>query len=83
MRHFGRVRVLAALAAISVVFGACSSAGGSPAPGSAAPATAAPASAAPSAGTAAATCTGDGSKGAVKLMINQWVGAQANVAVVQ
>ena len=29
------------------------------------------------------TCTGSGDKGTVKLMINQWVGAQANVAVAQ
>ena len=28
---------------------------------------------------AAATCKGDGSKGEVKMMINQWVGAAANV----
>jgi glycine betaine/proline transport system substrate-binding protein len=32
---------------------------------------------------AAATCKGDGSKGSVKMMINQWVGAAANVAVAQ
>jgi glycine betaine/proline transport system substrate-binding protein len=32
---------------------------------------------------AAATCKGDGTKGDVKLMINQWVGAAANVAVAQ
>ncbi len=32
---------------------------------------------------AAATCKGDGSKGDVKMMINQWVGAAANVAVAQ
>jgi len=31
----------------------------------------------------AATCKGDGSKGTVKMMINQWVGAAANVAVAQ
>ena len=32
---------------------------------------------------AAATCKGDGSKGTVKMMINEWVGAAANVAVAQ
>ena len=32
---------------------------------------------------AAATCKGDGDKGTVKMMINQWVGAAANVAVAQ
>jgi glycine betaine/proline transport system substrate-binding protein len=32
---------------------------------------------------AAATCKGDGTKGSVKMMINQWVGAAANVAVAQ
>jgi glycine betaine/proline transport system substrate-binding protein len=36
-----------------------------------------------SATAAAATCKGDGSKGEVKMMINQWVGAAANVAVAQ
>ena len=34
-------------------------------------------------GVAAATCKGDGDKGTVKMMINQWVGAEANVAVAQ
>ena len=38
---------------------------------------AAPAAAAP------ATCTGAGDKGDVKMLINQWVGAEANVAVAQ
>ena len=32
---------------------------------------------------APATCKGAGDKGDVKLMINEWVGAQANVAVAQ
>jgi glycine betaine/proline transport system substrate-binding protein len=32
---------------------------------------------------AAATCTGDGGKGNVKMMVNEWVGAAANVAVAQ
>ncbi|MBA2720591.1 MAG: glycine/betaine ABC transporter substrate-binding protein [Chloroflexi bacterium] len=32
---------------------------------------------------AAATCEGAGDKGSVKMMVNQWVGAAANVAVAQ
>ena len=36
-----------------------------------------------SGGVAKATCQGNGDKGDVKMMINQWVGAEANVAVAQ
>ena len=88
----GIARLIAAFAIASLTLAACSSAATpSPAPPTAAPTTApatAPASAAatpaPTASAAAAaTCTGAGDKGTVKLMINQWVGAQANVAVVQ
>jgi glycine betaine/proline transport system substrate-binding protein len=73
-----------------IVVGCARSSGGTPAPATAAsapPAASAGASestgsTAPSAA-AAATCKGDGSKGDAKLMINQWVGAAANVAVAQ
>ena len=53
-------------------------------PASSAPSAAAsvPASVAPSAA-ATVTCKGAGDKGTVQLMINQWVGAAANVAVAQ
>jgi glycine betaine/proline transport system substrate-binding protein len=60
-----------------IVMGCAKSAGNS-----AAPATAATGSG-PVASESAATCKGDGSKGEVKMMINQWVGAAANVAVAQ
>ena len=43
----------------------------------------APAASAAPAQPVAATCTGSGDKGTVQLMINQWVGAEANVAVAQ
>jgi glycine betaine/proline transport system substrate-binding protein len=76
MHQTGRARLLAGAAVISLIVGACSSgAGSSPAPSAAASAGGATA--------AAAACKGDGTKGNVRLMINQWVGAQANVAVAQ
>lgn len=84
-----------ALSAVTmlVVVGCARGSGATEAPATAAPpaATQAPASAeapsgeAPSAeapsGPAAATCQGSGDKGTAQLMINQWVGAEANVAV--
>jgi glycine betaine/proline transport system substrate-binding protein len=89
-----RARWLVALALVAlVVVGCAKSSGATTAPASAgavasagAPAsagTSVSASAPASAGVAAATCKGDGSKGTVKMMINQWVGAAANVAVAQ
>jgi glycine betaine/proline transport system substrate-binding protein len=68
MNRSGLGRILAGAAVVTLLLAAC---GGGAAT-----------SAAPGGGTAA-TCTGSGDKGTVKLMINQWVGAQANVAVVQ
>jgi glycine betaine/proline transport system substrate-binding protein len=68
MQRTRSFRLLAGTALLGVILAACSGGGG----GSAAPS-----------GAAGATCTGAGDKGTVKLMINQWVGAQANVAVVQ
>jgi len=71
MNHKGMGRLLAGVVVIGLVLAACSSsAGGSTKP-------------AGSAATGGATCTGSGDKGAVKLMINTWVGAQANVAVIE
>jgi glycine betaine/proline transport system substrate-binding protein len=72
-----------------IVTGCAKSSGATPVPtvaASTAPASAAAGAStatAPSAAAAAATCKGDGSKGTVKMMINQWVGAAANVAVAQ
>jgi glycine betaine/proline transport system substrate-binding protein len=71
MQRKNLARLFAGFTVISLVLAACSSSTG----GSAAPAG--------SAAVAGATCTGSGDKGSVKLMINQWVGAQANVAVVE
>jgi len=81
-------RWFAGVAVVSlIVMGCAKSSGATPSPTTAAPSTGAVASgsAAPPASTApaAATCKGDGSKGVVKMMINQWVGAAANVAVAQ
>ena len=88
----GRWLVLS-MAAMLIAAGCAKSSGATPVPPAAtsAPAAsaAAPASADASATTAApaepvaATCTGSGDKGTVQMMINQWVGAAANVAVAQ
>jgi glycine betaine/proline transport system substrate-binding protein len=64
-------RWLAGVAVVAVVVTGCAKGSG---------ATTAPSA---SAGVAAATCKGDGTKGAVQMMINQWVGAAANIAVAQ
>ncbi len=86
-----RARWLVALAVVGlIVVGCAKSSGTTPTPAaSVAPPASVDAGASASAGapasqgTAAATCKGDGSKGTVKMMINQWVGAAANVAVAQ
>jgi glycine betaine/proline transport system substrate-binding protein len=88
-KRTGTARLVAGIAVLSLALAACSSGGSSPSTSAAAPSAAptsagsAPASVAPSGGAAAATCQGAGDKGDVKMMINQWVGAAANVAVVQ
>jgi glycine betaine/proline transport system substrate-binding protein len=92
-KRTGMARLAAGLAAVVLVVAACSSGGASAPPSAAAPSaapTTAASAAAPSAAAsaaaspaAAATCQGAGDKGEVKLMINQWVGAAANVAVVE
>ena len=64
-------RLTTSVAVMALVLGACSS----PAGGSGAPTTAT--------GTGAAPSTGGGAKGTVKIAINPWVGAEANVAVVK
>jgi glycine betaine/proline transport system substrate-binding protein len=82
-------RWFAAVAVISLILVGCArSSGATTAPTQAAsagtPASVAPgASAAEPSAVAAATCTGDGTKGDVKMMVNEWVGAAANVAVAQ
>ena len=81
-------RWFAGVAVVSlIVMGCAKSSGATPSPTAAAPSSGpvASGSAAPAGSPAvvAATCKGDGSKGAVKMMINQWVGAAANVAVAQ
>jgi len=97
-RRTGIARLAAGSAVLTLALAACSGGtGSSAAPSAAAPSTAASvapstaasaaASTAPSAAAStaavAATCKGAGDKGTVKMMINQWVGAAANVAVVQ
>jgi glycine betaine/proline transport system substrate-binding protein len=92
-KRTGITRLTAGIAVLSLALAACSSGGGSSpsasTAASTAPTTAGSAaasiagSAAPSTAVAAATCKGAGDKGNVKMMINQWVGAAANVAVVQ
>ena len=83
-------RWFAAVAVVSLIVVGCAKSSGAttpPAASAGAPSTAPAASGstapAGSQTAAAATCKGDGSKGEVKMMINQWVGAAANVAVAQ
>jgi glycine betaine/proline transport system substrate-binding protein len=88
MQRNGWGRWFAGVAVISLILVGCAKSSGATPPPSTAAASSGPAasgSAAPggSPAVAAATCTGDGSKGSVKMMINQWVGAAANVAVAQ
>jgi glycine betaine/proline transport system substrate-binding protein len=88
MQHNRWSRWVAGVAMVSlIVMGCAKSSGGTPGPSAAGPSTGpvASGSAAPagSPAVAAATCTGDGSKGEVKMMVNEWVGAAANVAVAQ
>jgi glycine betaine/proline transport system substrate-binding protein len=89
MNRNGWSRWFAAIAVVSVlVVGCARSSGATPSPTTAAAAStgaSSGASSGPAASTAvaAATCKGSGDKGSVKMMINQWVGAAANVAVAQ
>jgi glycine betaine/proline transport system substrate-binding protein len=88
MQHNRWSRWVAGVAMVSlIVMGCAKSSGGTPVPSAAGPSTGPVASgsaaASGSPAVAAATCTGDGSKGEVKMMVNEWVGAAANVAVAQ
>jgi glycine betaine/proline transport system substrate-binding protein len=91
MRQNGLGRWLSGIAIVAIVVTGCAKSSGAttpPASAAAAPSTAASEAAggsvpAASQGVAKATCTGAGDKGDVKMMINQWVGAEANVAVAQ
>jgi glycine betaine/proline transport system substrate-binding protein len=79
-------RWFAGVAVVSLIVTGCAKGSGATAsPGGAASSGPEASGSAPagSPAVAAATCKGDGSKGDVKLMINQWVGAAANVAVAQ
>ena len=80
-------RRFAGIALVSlIVMGCAKSSGATTAPTTAAASSGPVASGSAPAGSAAvaaATCKGDGTKGSVKMMINQWVGAAANVAVAQ
>ena len=80
-------RRFAGVAVVSLIVMGCAKSSGATAPPSAATASSGPEASgsapAGSAAVAAATCKGDGTKGSVKMMINQWVGAASNVAVAQ
>ena len=83
-------RWFAGVAVVSLIVMGCAKSSGATTPPAASTAAASTAPAASgstapagSQAAAAATCKGDGSKGEVKMMINQWVGAAANVAVAQ
>ncbi|MDO8484854.1 MAG: ABC transporter substrate-binding protein [Candidatus Limnocylindrales bacterium] len=73
MQRHGLARLATGIATLSLLLAACSPGGG----GSAAP------SSAPSEGASAAPSSGGGDKGTVKIAINPWVGAEANVAVIK
>jgi glycine betaine/proline transport system substrate-binding protein len=88
MRQNGWARWVGGIAMVAILVTGCAKSGGAtPSPstgggGGASPSTAAGGSA-PASQVAEATCKGSGDKGTVKMMINQWVGAEANVAVAQ
>jgi glycine betaine/proline transport system substrate-binding protein len=90
MRSKATGRWISGFAIVALVVAGCARGSGTtPSPASpstaATASTAAGASAGASASTAvaAATCKGAGDKGSVQMMVNQWVGAEANVAVAQ
>jgi glycine betaine/proline transport system substrate-binding protein len=79
---------LVGLAVVGLIVVGCARAGATPSPTTVASTGASdvPASVDPGASpsaVAAATCEGAGDKGDVKMMVNEWVGAAANVAVAQ
>jgi len=69
MQRHGFARLAAGIATMSLVLAACTSGGG--------------ATAAPGGGASAAPSDAGGDKGTVKIAINPWVGAEANVAVIK
>jgi glycine betaine/proline transport system substrate-binding protein len=89
MQHDRWARWFAGVAVISLILVGCArSSGGTPAPaasqgGGASALASASTGPAASEAVAPATCEGAGDKGSVKMMVNQWVGAAANVAVAQ
>jgi len=92
MRHTGLGRWFAGMAVVVLVVTGCAKGSGatetpaaSVATGGGSTASSQPSAGGPAAsqGVAKATCQGSGDKGDVKMMINQWVGAEANVAVAQ
>ena len=91
MRQNGLVRWLGGVAMVAVIVTGCAKGSGATTPpastgtgGTASQAAGASASAAAGGSqTAEVTCKGSGDKGDVKMMVNQWVGAEANVAVAQ
>jgi glycine betaine/proline transport system substrate-binding protein len=84
MRHTIVGRWLAlSIVTLVIVAGCAQGSGGTAAPAESQGGAAPTAQASAGGGAEAATCTGSGDKGTVQLMINQWVGAEANVAVAQ
>jgi glycine betaine/proline transport system substrate-binding protein len=88
MRQHGWARWLGGIAMVAVLVTGCAKSGGgsTPVPSTGGGGGASPSAAggsAPASQVAEATCKGAGDKGDVKMMINQWVGAEANVAVAQ
>ncbi len=84
MRHTIVGRWLAlSIVTLVIVAGCAQSSGGTAAPAESQGGAAPTEQASAGGGAEAATCTGSGDKGTVQLMINQWVGAEANVAVAQ
>ena len=70
MQRQSLARLAAGFATLSLVLAACSSGGGA-------------ASGAPSAAAGGEASAATGDKGTVKIAINPWVGAEANVAVIK
>jgi len=90
MRQNGWARWAGGIVMVAVLVTGCAKSGGStPAPsassggGGGGASQSAAAGSAPASQAAEVTCKGAGDKGTVKMMINQWVGAEANVAVAQ
>jgi len=79
MQRSRLARWTSGVAVLSLILAACSSGGGS----TAAPAVSAAAPSAGGAATEAPNASSTGEKGTVKIAINPWVGAEANVAVVK